>query len=142
MDYGIGPGSPAGFLWMQSSDLNWYQISLSGSNPSASLYINQNPLTYGSSSDAGLYVDPQSFGYQLLQGSDGNVYPIFLTGNSGSVTMNVSQSTWPNIYDYKPYLLLRSITDSRFYIVSVLVTGGVSSLYISQSSAMTLNLYN
>ena len=141
MDYGIGPGSPAGFLWMKSSDLNWYQISLSGSNPSASLYINQNPLTYGSSSNAGLYQD-NSLGYQLLQGSDGNVYPIFLSGNSGSVTLKVSQSIWSNPYDYKPYLLMKSITDSKFYIVAVLVASGTSSLYISQSSATTLNLYN
>lgn len=129
IDYGIGSGGSVGILWMKSTDGNWYEVMVSGSNPSASVYVNQTPLSY---QDA-------SLGYQLLRGSNGSVYPVYLQGNSGSVNVVVSQSVWSNPYDYKPHFLMKSITDQKFYIVSVLVASGTSSLYVSQSSQMTLN---
>lgn len=129
IDCGIGSGGSVGILWMKSTDGNWYAVMISGSTPSASVYVDQTPLSYQDS----------SLGYQLLRGSNGSVYPVFLTGNSGNVTVVVSQSVWSNPNDYKPNFLMKSVTDQKFYIVSVLVASGTSSIYVSQSSQLTLN---
>lgn len=129
----VGSGGKPGVAWMKSTDGNWYEVQISGSNPSASVFVNQSPLTYGSSSNAGLYQD-NSYGYQLLRANDANVYAVFLTGNSGSVTVNVSQSAQTNNLDYKPYFLMRSISDSLYYVVSVLRSAGTSTLVVNQNS--------
>lgn len=129
MDYGIGSGANPGFLWMKSSDGNWYELFITGSSGSAAVAINQTPLTW----------QDNSLGYQLLKASS-SVYPIFLTGNSGSVTLNVSQSAWGNNLDFKPYLFMKSVTDQCFYVVSASVSASVVSLAVNQNSKIFLNL--
>ena len=108
---GVGPSSDFGTLWMQSTDLNWYAVNVSGSGLPATIYINQTPLTWQS-------IGGQDFGYQLLYCADnGNVYKTYLSGSAGNVTMSISQTPAPSNLDYKPYLLLKSITDGFSYPV-------------------------
>ena len=64
----VGPSAPAGTLWMQSTDGNWYQVTLAGT----AISINQTPLTW---------VSPgQELGYELVQDTiSNNFYQDFLT---------------------------------------------------------------
>lgn len=129
----VGSGGKIGVAWMKSTDGNWYEVQITGSNPSASVVVTQSPLTYGSSSNAGLYQD-NSYGYQLLKANDGNVYAVYLTGNSGSVSVNVSQSAQGSQFDFKPYFMMKSLSDSLFYVVSVFRSGSASTLVVNQNS--------
>jgi hypothetical protein len=138
IDYGIGGGCSPGTLWMRASDTNWYQINITGSTPAATINISQLPITYSGSIVC--FVDA-SIGYQLLQADDGVVYAVYLIGSSSSsVSLNVSQSAWSNQYDYKPYLLLKSITDGKFYIAGLHNSSGTISLVVNQATSMSLNL--
>lgn len=110
----VGPACEAGTLWMQSTDLNWYSVNLTGTSASNDLafYVNQTPLTWQS-------VGGQDFGYQLLACIDNTAsYQVYLSGSAGGVTCSIAQTPWA--YDQlncKPYLLLSSITDGYFYPV-------------------------
>ena len=109
----VGPGAPAGTLWMQSiSDGLWYEVNITGTSGSTSLYVNPTPLTWQSPG--------QDLGYQLLLCPDDNkVYQTYLSGSASNVTMSVSQTSWPISSDYKPYLFLTSITDGYMYPVYI-----------------------
>ena len=111
----VGPSAPAGTLWMQSTDGNWYQVTLAGT----AISINQTPLTW---------VSPgQELGYELVQDTiSNNVYQVFLTGNAGAVTINTA--LWPINSDFKPFLSLKS-TNGSFYNVNV--TGGALVVDVS-----------
>jgi hypothetical protein len=124
---GIGPGSPTGTLWMQSTDGNWYAVSLTGTGVSTSININQTPLN----------LQTNDLGYQLLYGiSDGNVYQIYLSGNSGSVTLNVNPSPVVNPgTNYKPFLVLHSITDGNYY--KVYLNSSISTGYTVDTTLIT-----
>lgn len=113
----VGPGAPAGTLWMRSiTDNNWFAVTLTGTSASAALSINQTPLTFATN----------DLGYQLVLGS-GSVYQVYLSGSAGAVTSKVA--VWPLNSDYKPYLWLQS-TDRNFYKVNV----SGSSLLVDQNS--------
>jgi hypothetical protein len=129
----VGPAAPAGTLWMQSTgDSLWYAVNLSGTSGSNNLAIsvNQTPLTWVSPGG-------QDFPYQLLQCTDGNVYQVYLSGTAGSVAFNVNPTPAPpNPLDYKPYLLMQSLTDGNFYTVSL--TAG-PTVTINPNSILNLN---
>jgi len=113
----VGPGAPAGTLWMQSAtDGNWYAVTLTGTSASAALSINQIPLTLATN----------DLGYQLVLGS-GSVYQVYLSGSAGSVV--IKTAAWPIDDDYKPYLRLLS-NDGNFYNVNI----SGSSLLVDQNS--------
>jgi len=120
---GIGPGGPSGTLWMKSTDGNWYAVSITGTNPSATIYINQSPLQY-----YGNNFQTNDLGYQLLNGSGGNIYQIYLSGNAGSVTINVNLVPVLGVGNGKPYFNLQSITDTAYYQV-----------YLNASNVLTVN---
>lgn len=126
--YGIGSGANVGFLWMTLSG-SWYECSVSGSSGSAALYVNQTALAW----------QDNSLGYQLLKANDGNVYAVYLSGNTGSISMSISQSAWSNNLDFKPYLFMKSISDSCFYVVSASVSASVVTLNVQQNSKIFLN---
>lgn len=115
----VGPGVPAGTLWMQSiTDGNWYAVTLTGTSASAALSINQTPLT----------LTTNDLGYQLVLDSySGSVAQVYLSGSASAVTAIVA--TWPLSSDYKPYLWLQS-TDGNYYNVNV----SGSSLVVDQNS--------
>jgi len=46
-DFGVGPGSSVGVLWMSTNTGSWYQLYINGSSPSATLAISQSALPYG-----------------------------------------------------------------------------------------------
>lgn len=110
----VGPACSPGTLWMQSSDLLWYAINLTGTSASNNLSfsVNQTPLTWVSPGG-------QDFGYQILACVDNTAsYQVYLSGSAGYVTCSISQTPWA--YDQsntKPYLFLQSITDGYFYRV-------------------------
>ena len=113
----VGPGAPAGTLWMQSiTDGNWYAVTLTGTSASAALSINQTPLTLATN----------DLGYQLVLGS-GSVYQVYLSGSAGAVSSKTA--VWPINDDYKPYLWLKS-TDGNYYNVNI----SCSSLKVDQNS--------
>lgn len=130
IDGGIGSGCDVGILWMKSTDDNWYQISLTGTSASAAISVNQTPLAW----------TDNSLGYQLLRASDAKVYQVFLSGSAGDVTMSIQQNSQSNDYDYKPHLLMKSITDGYFYAVSASVSASVVSLVVNQNSKVWLNV--
>lgn len=126
-DFGVGPGAPAGTAWMLSSDGNWYEVSLTGTSGSATISINQTPLTWQSpgADDAG---------YQLVYNSDDNqTYQVYLTGNAGAVTINVNPTPWSNPTDFKPFLSLKSEDDNSFYQVVLRGSPG-PGLFVDQNS--------
>lgn len=127
-DYGIGSGANVGFLWMTLSG-SWYECSITGSSGSAALYVNQATLNW----------QDNSLGYQLLRANDAKVYQVYLSGITGSISMSVSQSEWPNNLDYKPNMLMKSITDGYFYIVSARSGSGGITLEVDQNSKIFLN---
>ena len=122
---GIGPGAPDGTLWMRSTDLNWYAVTLTGTSGSAAISINQTPLTWQSpGGDAG---------FELVYNNTTNKpHQVLLTGNAGAVAISVNQTPWSNLLDYKPFLGLKS-TDGNFYYVFVSGTP-VSVLSVNQNS--------
>ncbi len=122
----VGPGAPAGTLWMQSiTDGNWYAINLIGTSGSTAIYVNPTPLTWQSPG--------QDFPYQLLYCyQNDNVYQTYLSGSGANVTMSISQTPWPVSGDYKPYLWLQSITDQYFY--AVYAKSGSITLFVDQNS--------
>jgi hypothetical protein len=130
----VGSLAPMGTLWMQSiTDNNWYSINLTGTSASNDLaiYVNQTPLEWESPG--------QDFGYQLLYCYDNNtVYQTYLSGSAGNVTMSISQTPWSSNFDYKPYLLLQSLTDSYFYTVSA----RSGSIYLFPNPTSRTWLYN
>jgi hypothetical protein len=115
----VGPGAPAGTLWMRSAtDNNWYAVTLTGTSASAAISINQTPLTLATS----------DLGYQLVfDGYNGVVAQVYLSGSAGSVVTKIA--SWPISSDYKPYLMLKSI-DGNFYHVNV----SGSALVVDQNS--------
>lgn len=130
--YGVGPGAPTGELWMQSTDLYWYSVNLTGTSGSLTnplrFNVNQTPLNYASN----------ELGFQLLIcNQNGNVYRVYLSGSSGDVTASISQTPWPRNDDYKPYLLMKSVTDGYFY--PVYAVSGSISLYIEQNNRFWLD---
>jgi hypothetical protein len=130
---GVGSLCPAGTLWMQSSDSNWYFVNLTGTSGSNNLavYVNQTPLDWQSPG--------QDFPYQLLYNiSNGNVYQVYLSGTAGSVTILVNSTPAPSNMDYKPYLYLQSITDGSFHIVSL--SGVPPVLTIEDNGTVTPNI--
>lgn len=112
----VGPAAANGDLWMQSTDLLWYQINLSGTSGSLIspliIYVNQTSSTWQS-------VGGQDYGYQLLACSDNTAsYQVYLSGSAGDVSCSISQTPWAyDQFNCKPYLLLRSLTDDYFYPV-------------------------
>lgn len=130
----VGPACEVGTLWMQSTDLNWYAVNLTGTSASNNLapYVNQTPLTWQS-------VGGQDFGFQLLYCNDNNnVYQAYLSGSAGDVTMSISQTPWPSNADYKPFLFLKSITDGYFYTLSA--KSGSIYLYPNPNSRIWADL--
>ena len=130
----VGSLAPMGTLWMQSiTDNKWYSVNLTGTSASndLALYVNQTPLTWESPG--------QDFGYQLLYCyENGNVYQTYLSGSAGNVTMSISQTPWSSNFDYKPYLLLQSLTDNYFYTVSA----KSGSIYLYSNPNSRVWLYN
>lgn len=127
----VGPSAAPGTLWEQSTDDSlWYAVNLAGTSASNDLAIsiNQTPLTWVSPGG-------QDFPYQLLLCTDGNVYQVYLSGTAGSVIMSVNATPAPNNLDYKPYLLMQSLTDGCFYMVSL--TAG-PTITINPNSRMDL----
>lgn len=110
----VGPACEPGTLWMQSTDLKWYAVNLTGTSASNDLafYINQTPLNWES-------VGGQDFGYQLLACVDNTCsYQVYLSGSAGDVTCSIAQTPWAHDqWNAKPYLLLTSLTDGYFYPV-------------------------
>lgn len=125
----VGPGGPAGTLWMESTDGNWYAVNVTGTSGSAVVSVNQTPLT----------VFTNDIGYQLLyDASNGNTYQVFLSGTAGSVTINVNPVPWAASTSPKPYFSLQSVTDGSFY--QVYLTGAVTPvLTVNQNSKTTVN---
>lgn len=128
MDYGVGSGADVGTLWMTLSG-SWYECRITGSSGSAAVYVNQTALAW----------QDNSLGYQLLKANNNNVYAVYLSGPTGSIQMSISQSAWSNNLDYKPYLLMKSVTDSCFYVVSASVSASVVTLNVQQQSKIFLN---
>jgi hypothetical protein len=126
-NFDVGSGASVGTLWMTLSG-SWYECMISGSSGSAALYVNQVSLS----------LQDNSLGYQLLRAGN-DVYPVYLTGTAGSVSMSISQSEWDNNLDYKPHLLMKSISDGCFYIVSAEVSASVVTLEVNQNSKIFLN---
>ncbi len=122
----VGPGGPAGTLWMQSTDGNWYTVSLTGTSGSAAISINQTPLT----------LTTNDIGYQYLYGTGNSAYQVYLSGNAGSVTINVNPSPISTVSDYKPYFNLQS-TDGYFY--QIYLSGSSNVLTVNQNSGIQIN---
>lgn len=129
---GVGPGAPAGTLWMQSqTDNNWYAINVSGTNNLVDVYV--NPTTIGWESN--------DLGFQLLyNNTDGNVYQVYLTGTGAGTTIEVNQTPWITELDFKPYLLLQSITDGLFHRTYISGNAGSVTLSVDQSGIRTNEL--
>ena len=129
----VGPACEPGTLWMQSTDLLWYAVNLTGTSASNDLgiYVNQTPLAWES-------VGGQDFGFQLLTYSS-SVYQVYLSGSAGDVTCSIAQTPWfGGNSDGKPYLLLSSLTDGYFYVVSA----QSGSMYLYPNPKSRVWLYN
>ena len=127
---GIGSGGPQGTLWMMSTDNNWYPINVSGSAGVVALYVSQSALTWQSPG--------QDVGNQLLACDNGNSYVVYLSGTPPAVTFTVNQTPFTGSAYPKPDLLLKSITNGNFYMVTLHNNSGtiqplVNQTYISAS---------
>lgn len=121
----VGPGAPEGTLWMQSTDQNWYSVNIIGTSGSATIYINQTPLAWQSPGEEA--------GNQLLLCNDGNSYVVYLTGTTPTVTLAVNQVPFTGSAYPKPDLLLGSITDTNYYMVTLKNNAGTIQPYVNQS---------
>ena len=128
-DDAIGSGGSIGTLWMKSTDENWYSVNVSGISGSASISINQNPLLWHSPG--------QDVGNQLLLCDDGNSYVLYLTGTSPFVSFNITQVPFPGSAQPKPDLLLQSVTDGNFYIVTLHKNSSGSIGYTADTTLIT-----
>ena len=137
---GIGPGASIGTIWMSEGSASWYSVFITGSKNTAALSISQSTLPYGDN----------SVGYQLVQCDDGNSYFCYLSGTPPTVTFNVSQSAYTGSATPKPDLLLQSVTDGNFYMVTLhdsvptgggLITAVVGPNYISASWVYQSGIY-
>lgn len=112
----VGPGAPAGQLWMQSSTTGeWYPVYIVGSSESPSsltMSVSQSVLPWQSA----------DWGTQLVACNDGFSYIVYLTGSVTSASLFVSQSAYGSGSLGKPSLVLKSITDGNYYSVN-LVSG-------------------
>ena len=116
----VGPGAPAGTLWMRSvTDNSWYVVTLTGTSASAALSINKTASVWQSPG--------QELGYQLVLSNNGNVYQVYLSGSAGNITSKTA--VWPIVSDYKPYLWLKS-TDGNYYNINI----SASSIVVDQNS--------
>lgn len=130
---GVGPGAPFGTLWEQSTtDNNWYSVNLTGTSGSLSIYVSSS--TWQSPG--------QDFGYQLVQANDGDVYQVYISGSGASANLYVSQTSWPIQSNYKPYLILQSITDGNYYVVSLSTTTSGSVDYTADTTFITADNSN
>ncbi len=125
----IGSGGSVGTLWMQSTDKNWYAVNASGISPAVNVSVNQSPLTWQSPGN--------DVGNQLLLCDDGNSYVVYLTGSPPNVTFTVNQSPFMGSAQPKPDLLLQSITDGNFYIVTLHKTSSGSIGYTADTTLIT-----
>ncbi|HOS15599.1 MAG TPA: hypothetical protein PKX15_01030 [Bacteroidales bacterium] len=126
---GVGPGAPAGTLWMKSqTDDNWYEINVSGPYNSVDVYI--NPTSIGWESN--------DLGFQLLYNlTDGKIYQIYLTGTGAGTSIVINQTPWVVESDYKPYLLLKSITNGLFHRAYLSGNAGSVILLVDQNGIQT-----
>jgi hypothetical protein len=121
---GIGPGGPAGKLWLlNSTDGLWYEVSLTGTSASAIIYVNQTPLNWASN----------DLGYQYLCYGGGS-YILSVSGSTNQVTASLAAGPLTSS-DCKPNIWLQSISDG--YIYSVSATGSTKP-FVDQNSKRML----
>ncbi len=125
----IGSGGSVGTLWMKSTDKNWYSVNVSGISPSVIVSVNQVSLPWQSPGD--------EIGNQLLLCDDGNSYVVYLAGSPPNVVFTVNQSPFMGSAQPKPDLLLQSITDGNFYIVTLHKTSSGSIGYTADTTLIT-----
>lgn len=124
-DYGVGSGGPIGTLWMKSiTDNNWYAVNVSGPAASSAISVNQTALTYQSNGS----------GNELMLCDDGASYIAYLTGVPNAVTFTVTQTPFSGSASPKPDLLLQSVTNGNFYMVTLKNTAGTIAPLVNQSA--------
>jgi len=122
---GIGSGGPIGTLWMKSiTDGNWYPVNVSGPPAASVVSVTQTSLGY----------QDNQLGNQLLPCDDGLSYIVYLTGVPNAVTFTVTQTPFTGSNVPKPNLLLQSVTNSNFYMVTLKNNAGTIEPLVNQSA--------
>lgn len=125
---GIGSGGQVGTLWMISTDGNWYPVNTTLSQGTQHISVNQTSIGY----------QDNSTGVQLLLCDDGNSYLTYLSGSPNNVVFQVNQTPFTGSAYPKPDLLLQSVTNGNYYMVTLINNSGtiqpsVNQNYISSS---------
>jgi hypothetical protein len=152
---GIGAGFATGQLVMKSNtDGKWYVTMVSGSSPSAVLFVSQSALPftngpiyqqYNTTASIVGYMDffEQNYPWQIVASNNGLAYQVYLTGTAPNVTLVVSQSAYGKAFittsmnavipTAKPQLFLQNISDGNYYNAGLTTNAGVTTMTVNQS---------